>query len=74
MAPEVQAANSDVPWRAIVGMRNRITHGYFDMDLNALWRVLTVDLPAVLPRIEQILADSTPALDDGSDRDTTHHQ
>lgn len=57
VATEVQFANPDVPWRAIVGMRNRITHGYFEMDLNALWQVLTVDLPGVLPRIEQILAD-----------------
>ncbi|GHF58190.1 uncharacterized protein with HEPN domain [Amycolatopsis bartoniae] len=61
VAPTVQQANSDVPWRAIIGMRHRITHGYFEMDLNALWQVLTVDLPEVLPRIEQILAEISAA-------------
>jgi uncharacterized protein with HEPN domain len=57
VGPLIQRANPEVPSCRIISMSHRITHGYFEMDLNALWQVLTVDLPSVLPRIEQILAE-----------------
>jgi uncharacterized protein with HEPN domain len=36
---------SSVPWNRIIGMRNRIVHAYFDVDLNILWDTLTQALP-----------------------------
>ena len=35
--PDFAAANPQVPWRNIRGMRNRIAHGYFDIDLQVVW-------------------------------------
>lgn len=52
---DVQRAHPEVPWRQIIATRNRITHGYFDVDLNALWEIITADLPMVLPHIRAIL-------------------
>jgi uncharacterized protein with HEPN domain len=42
-----RAAHSEVPWRDIVAMRNRIAHAYFDVDLQVVWEVVTNDLPAL---------------------------
>jgi len=35
--PEDQARYSTIPWRAIIGMRNRLVHGYNAIDLDVLW-------------------------------------
>lgn len=43
-----------VPWADIVGMRNFIVHGYFQIDLAIVWRTLREDLPALLISLEQI--------------------
>lgn len=54
---ETQLRHPEVPWRAIVGMRNHITHGYFDVDVDGLWNVLVRDLPRLLPQIRVVLAE-----------------
>jgi len=50
-----QAALPDVPWRAIVGMRNRLVHGYFDIDTDLLWSTVNDDLPVLAQRIRAAL-------------------
>jgi uncharacterized protein with HEPN domain len=37
----------EVPWREVFGMRNRVTHGYFDIDLDVVWNTIMSDLPAL---------------------------
>lgn len=41
-------ANADIPWRNMRGMRNRIAHGYFDMDLEVVWDTVKLALPELL--------------------------
>jgi uncharacterized protein with HEPN domain len=43
---ETRSQNNVVPWRDITGMRNRLIHAYFDVDLDTVWRTVTKDLPA----------------------------
>lgn len=46
----------DVPWASMKGMRNRIAHGYFDLNLDTVWETLRTSLPqllAVLPAIHE---------------------
>ncbi|MDA3631160.1 DUF86 domain-containing protein [Saccharopolyspora oryzae] len=53
---EIQRKHPGVPWRQMIAMRNRITHGYFDLDLNTVWNVVDREIPKLLPQIRAILA------------------
>lgn len=44
-----------IPWRSIVGMRHRLVHGYFEIDLDRVWDTVIDDLPALLPQLESLL-------------------
>ncbi len=46
-----------VPWKYLTGMRDKIAHFYFGIDLKRVWEVSTVKLPPLKPDIQQILAD-----------------
>lgn len=43
--------NPQVPWRSMRGMRNRIAHGYFDINLDAVWETVQTALPELLDRL-----------------------
>jgi uncharacterized protein with HEPN domain len=47
-----------IPWQAIVTMRNRLIHGYFDVDRDIVWSTVTADLPALLAELKKILPAS----------------
>lgn len=55
ISDEVQKKYSDVPWREIAGIRNRLIHGYFDVDLNIVWQIIQTDLPPLIENIKYIL-------------------
>jgi uncharacterized protein with HEPN domain len=44
-----------VPWPEIIATRNRLIHGYFDVDLDIVWSIVTQDLPALVRELEAIL-------------------
>lgn len=50
------AEHPDVPWRNMKGMRNRIAHGYFDINLDVVWETVKTALPELLARIVAIRA------------------
>ena len=50
----------DIAWRDVIGMRNVIAHGYFDIDVNILGRTITSDIP-VLERALKELKDIVAA-------------
>lgn len=56
--PTVQSAAPQIPWRPIVSMRNRLIHGYFDIDTTIVWKTATVEVPTLLPLL-RVLADTT---------------
>ncbi len=51
--------HAEIPWRDIVGMRNRLIHGYDSVDLNLLWDTVTVDLPPLMQALERILGENS---------------
>jgi len=48
--------NPNIPWQHIIGMRNRLIHGYFDVNLNIVWTTVTGELPALIDELEKIVA------------------
>lgn len=48
---------AQVPWRSMVGMRNRIAHGYFEIDLDVVWQTIECALPDLLVALESIDAN-----------------
>ena len=48
---------SQVPWNVIVGMRNRLIHGYFDIDLDIVWKTVREDIPPLATELEKIIAN-----------------
>ena len=44
-----------IPWLQIVGMRNRLVHGYDAVDLNVLWDTIVDDLPPLIAELEKII-------------------
>lgn len=46
-----------LPWRQVVGMRNRVVHDYFEIDLEILWVAVTTDVPRLADQITAILTE-----------------
>ncbi len=55
VSPEVRSQNSASPWQDISGMRNRLIHAYFDVNLDVVWKTVTRDLPSLKAELEKIL-------------------
>jgi len=53
----------DVPWHAIVGMRNRLIHGYGDVDRLIVWKTVTENLPSFARQVEAFLDAQQEARD-----------
>jgi len=52
--PSVRKNNSDIPWRDIAGMRDKLVHDYFGVDLQTIWTTVREDLPVLLPLILRV--------------------
>lgn len=52
---EVVAASPQIPWARMRGMRNFVVHEYFGIDVDVLWDTITVNLPALLPALREML-------------------
>ena len=55
LSKEFRNKHSDIPWRQIAGMRDKLIHGYFGVDLDAVWDTATIDIPSLKERLQEIL-------------------
>ena len=52
--PEYAVTNSHIPWKSMRGMRNRIAHGYFEINLDVVWDTVHLALPDLLRQLSVI--------------------
>lgn len=58
--PEFADGYPDVPWRSMRGMRNRIAHGYFEINLDVVWDTVRIALPELLAKLPDMPEDPEP--------------
>jgi uncharacterized protein with HEPN domain len=56
VSDQTRQALPGIPWPAIVGMRHRLVHAYFEIDLDVLWESVTGKLPALIKQLQAALA------------------
>jgi uncharacterized protein with HEPN domain len=54
---EFVAHHVELPWRNMRGMRNRVTHGYFGINLDVVWETVQTALPDLLGRLSRLQND-----------------
>lgn len=57
LSSEVRDRHDDIPWKAIRGLRNVVTHEYRRLDLDTLYITATAEVPELLQKILNILRD-----------------
>jgi len=54
---EIRNIHPDVPWKTIVGLRNKVIHHYFAVDHEVIWQIATKNIPATKAKIAKILQE-----------------
>jgi uncharacterized protein with HEPN domain len=55
LSDELREEHAEIPWSQITATRNRLIHGYFDVDLNVVWRIVREDVPILVTQLRAIL-------------------
>ncbi len=56
--PDFANSHPQILWRSMRGMRNRIAHGYFDINLDVVWDTLQLALPELLQQLPAVRLDA----------------
>lgn len=54
---DMQSRYSDIPWKKMAGMRDKLIHFYMGVDFEIVWMVVKEDFPSLRPKIERILSE-----------------
>lgn len=55
LTPKFTEQHKDIGWSRVVGMRHKMIHGYFDVDVSIVWTTVTDDIPSLKTAVERIL-------------------
>ena len=55
---EIRSHYSDISWREVIGIRNKLIHEYFGVNIKIIWETITEDLPKLKPVIMQVLEET----------------
>lgn len=56
VSDDAQNKYPQIPWKGIIGMRNRLIHGYFDIDLIIVYKTVTQDISPLVKKLEEIVS------------------
>lgn len=56
--PEWAELHPEVPWRAMRGMRNRLAHGYFEINLDVVWETVQTSLAELEVKLSKVLKEA----------------
>lgn len=56
---DTRNAHPAIPWREVTGMRNRLVHAYFGIDLRQVWDTVKDDIPLLINELEPLVPPST---------------
>lgn len=51
LSAEYKTSHGNIPWKEIIGMRDKLVHDYFEIDVEALWQTIKEDLPVLRKEI-----------------------
>ena len=54
---DTRSTHPEIPWSGIVGMRNRLVHGYFDVNLLRVWETVEQDIPRLIAQLEGLVEE-----------------
>ena len=57
VSAETKQMHPDIPWPGIVGMRNWLVHGYFDVNLARVWQTVEQDIPSLVAQLERLVSE-----------------
>lgn len=57
LTADFKEINSDIPWQAIKGMRNKIVHEYGEVEFDVVHQTITEDIPDICVKLEKIISD-----------------
>ena len=57
LSDSIREQHPDVPWGQIIGLRNRLIHGYDDVDHDIVWQIVTTDVPLLELELSRSLPD-----------------
>ena len=55
VTPEFRAEHPEILWPKVMSMRNRLIHGYWNVNLDIVWETVQDDLPLLIARLERLL-------------------
>ena len=54
ISSEITQEFSQITWKGIIGTRDRLIHGYFNVDMNVIWNIIENDIPYLITELEKI--------------------
>ena len=55
LSDDLRNEHPEIPWRQMVGLRNRMIHAYFNIDLQIIWEIVQGDMPVLKEKMKRIL-------------------
>ena len=59
VSAELKSSYPEVPWRQVIGTRDRIVHGYQRVDLTLVWQIVRIQLPLLIEQVRAVLEEES---------------